>query len=299
MQKLPILKEGDLVEIIAPASRCTDKHLADLKELLVSWGLNCHIDDAIFGDDLLCANDDTQRFSALKKALENPETKAIICARGGYGSLRLIPELTKLSPPVPKIFLGMSDITALLLFFERQWQWPSIHGALAVDKFSSESTEAVRAMLFGLNEIRFVGKPLNKLAEKPVSLHTSITGGNLSLVQASTGTNWQIDAAGKIILLEEIGERGYRVDRMLTHLLQANVFKDAAAILLGDFSGGAEPDGSTLIQPVLERFAHDCGVPVIQVSGIGHGFINFPVPLGTPVVLDLGQTIQLTSLRNE
>ncbi|ASQ46313.1 S66 peptidase family protein [Legionella clemsonensis] len=295
MQKLPVLKEGDYVEIIAPASRCTDKHLITLKELLISWGLNCHIDDAIFGDDLLCANDDAHRFISLKKALESSQTKAIICARGGYGSLRLIPELTKLiRPESPKLFLGMSDITALLLFFERQWQWPSIHGALAVDKFSPESIEAVKALLFGLNETKLQGKPLNALAEKRITLNTSITGGNLSLVQASIGTNWQIDAKGKIVLLEEIAERGYRVDRMLTHLLQANVFNDAAAILFGDFIGGAEPDGSSLVQPVLERFAKACEVPVIQVPGIGHGFINFPVPLGTPVGLNLGQVIQLT-----
>ncbi|CEK10352.1 S66 peptidase family protein [Legionella hackeliae] len=297
MQKLPVLNAGDSVEIIAPASRCTEKHLAELKELLVSWGLNCYIDDAILGDDLLCANHDAIRFASLKRALENPETKAVICARGGYGSMRLIPELTKLNQPSsPKIFIGMSDITALLLYFERQWQWPTIHGALAIDKFSEESIAAFKSLLFHREKANFQGKPLNAHAMKRSCLETTITGGNLSLVQTSIGTNWQIEGAGKIILLEEIGERGYRVDRMLNHLSQAKVFKEAAAILFGDFLGGLEPNGTSLIQPVLERFAAVCDVPVIQISGIGHGFINFPVPLGIPVQLKLGQTIQLSGI---
>src|SRR5690348_3082 len=116
MQSLPILKPGDSVEVIAPAARCSDQQLTALKELLASWQLNCTVDQHIFGDDLLCANTDEIRFQCLKNALLNPDTKAVICARGGYGSMKLIPALSKLTPPPsPKLFLGMSDITALHL----------------------------------------------------------------------------------------------------------------------------------------------------------------------------------------
>ncbi|WED41785.1 S66 peptidase family protein [Legionella cardiaca] len=295
MQKLPVLKPGDSVEIIAPASRCSDKHLMDLKKLLTSWGLNCLVDAAIFGQDLLCANNDEMRFFFLKRALENTETKAVICARGGYGSMRLIPSLSQMAKPVvPKVFVGMSDITALQLYFQRQWQWPSIHGALAVDKFSPESIAALKALLFGeTHSLEFRGTALNSHAEKTTSFKSIITGGNLTLVQASIGTSWQIDGHDKIIFLEEIGERGYRVDRMLMHLLQASVFKEAKAIVLGDFLGGAEPNGISLIQPVLERFAQSCEIPVIQIEGIGHGYTNFPLPLGVEMLLNLGNDILL------
>jgi muramoyltetrapeptide carboxypeptidase len=299
MQNLPILKPGDTVEIIAPASRCTDKRLAAIKELLSSWQLNCIVEKDIFGDDLLCANSDEARFKALKNALQRRDTKAIICARGGYGSMRLIPELMKMSPPESlKLFVGMSDITALNLYFQQQWHWPTIHGAAAPDVFSSESIASLKDILFGeVKQVAFEGKSLNTLAEKELTLESSVTGGNLCLVQTSIGTNWQLDAKQKIIFLEEVGERGYRVDRMLEHIRQAHLFKDAAAIVFGDFLEGEEPDGSSLINPVLKRFAEHCDIPVVQIVGIGHGHINFPLILGTSAKLKLGRQVKLTCLR--
>ncbi len=299
MQKLPLLKAGDSVEIIAPASRCSDAQLADLKELLLSWQLNPIVPNDIFGDDLLCANTDEMRFQSLKNALTNPETKAIICARGGYGCVRLIPELTKVSPPpTAKLFVGMSDITALNLYLQQEWQWPVLHGAPIIDKFSPESIATVKSILLGeVEHVEFSGLPLNIAAEKNHIIETSVTGGNLSLVQASIGTKWQLDGNNKIIFLEEVGERGYRVDRMLEHLRQADIFKKAKAILFGDFIGGKEPDGSSLINPVLERFAKHCEIPVVKVEGIGHGYTNFPLPLGTDTQLQLGHEIELKCFR--
>lgn len=295
MQKLPTLKPGDPVEIIAPASRCSDQQLKDLKELLASWQLDCILANDIFGDDLLCANTDKIRFMYLKNALQNPETKAIICARGGYGCMRLIPELTKIVPnKVPKLFVGMSDITALNLFLQQEWCWPTLHGAPALDKFSPASIAQLKSILFGeIEQMEWLGVPLNTLAVEPHRIQASITGGNLCLVQASVGTLWQMNARDKIVLLEEVGERGYRVDRMLEHLQQANIFKEAAAILFGDFLEGDEPNGSSLIKPVLERFASQCNIPVVQVQGVGHGPVNFSMPLGTVAKLQLGKNIKL------
>ncbi|HSW69557.1 MAG TPA: LD-carboxypeptidase [Gammaproteobacteria bacterium] len=295
MHKLIKLQPGDSVEIIAPASRCTDQHLSEIKNLLASWQLECLVSSQIFGKDLLCANSDEMRFDLLKNALQNPKTKALICARGGYGSMRLIPELAKCSLPIsPKLLVGMSDITALNLFFQQAWQWPVLHGALAKDKFSAESIASLKTILMGeVNQVEFSGVSLNAPAESNRIIETSVTGGNLCLVQSSIGTLWQIDAKNKIILLEEIGERAYRVDRMLEHLQQANIFKDAAAVLLGDFLEGKEPDGSSLIQAVLDRFARASQIPVVQVRGIGHGYNNFPIPLGTRVELKLGKEIKL------
>jgi muramoyltetrapeptide carboxypeptidase len=299
MQKFPVLKTGDSVEIIAPASRCSDAQLSELRELLLSWQLNPIIPNDIFGDDLLCANTDEMRFKFLKNALINPETKAIICARGGYGCMRLIPELTKVSPPpTAKLFVGMSDITALNLYLQQQWQWPVLHGAPIIDKFSPESIAAVKSILLGeVEHVEFPGLPLNIAAEKNHLIKTSVTGGNLCVVQTSIGTKWQLDGNNKIIFLEEVGERGYRVDRMLEHLHQADIFKKAKAILFGDFIRGKEPDGSCLIKPVLERFAENCKIPVVKLEGIGHGYTNFPLPLGTAAELQLGHEIKLTCCR--
>ncbi len=295
MKKLPKLNPGDKVEIIAPASRCSDLHLTELKTLLTGWGLDCIVSPNIFGNDLLCANTDTIRFESLKNALFDRETKAVICARGGYGCMRLIPALSKLSAPtLPKLFVGMSDITALNLYLQQTWQWPVIHGALAKDKFSPESIESLRSILFGATtQITFSALPLNKHAKKNRLIEADITGGNLCLIQTSLGTQWEIESRNKIIFLEETNERGYRVDRMLEHLRQANVFHHAAAIVLGDFLEGNEPNGTSLVQPVLERFAQSCDIPVLHIKGIGHGHVNFPIPLGILAQLQLGKQINL------
>lgn len=296
MHTLPILKAGDSIEIIAPASRCSDEQLKELREILLSWQLNCIVADNIFGHDLLCANTDTIRFNALKNALQRTDTQAIICARGGYGSIRLIPELAKIKKiPRPKLFIGMSDITALNLYLQQKWNWPILHGALAQDKFSAESIDSLQAIVFGkTNKINFQGLPLNEPAKRKQVLSSTITGGNLCLVQASLATAWQIDARGKIIFFEEVGERAYRIDRMLEQLDQSTIFKNAVAILLGDFLGGEEPNGLSLIPPVLERFAQSSRIPVIRLKGIGHGSTNYPLPLGTPVTLTLGNDIRVT-----
>lgn len=295
MQTLPILVPGDSIEIVAPASRCSENILDDLKNLLTSWQLNCIVNEPIFGNDLLCANSDEMRFQFLEKALYNPKTKAIICARGGYGSARLIPSLAQLDPnKIPKLFIGMSDITSLNLFLQQNWQWPTLHGALSSDKFSAESFTWMNSFLFGKNKhIELIGCPLNFSAQNAEMIESTIIGGNLSLIQASIGTPWQINCDNKILFLEDISERGYQIDRMLEHLRQANLFKNAAAILLGDFMGGKEPDGSSLIEPVLQRFAENCKIPVLQVSGIGHSYHNVPLPLGVKTKLILGNSIKL------
>lgn len=297
MTILPQLKPGDCVEIIAPASRSSNKRLMALKELLESWRLTCIIHSTIFGEDVLCANTDALRFRSLSNALHNPDVKAIICVRGGYGSMRLIQNLSTLSCPVaPKWFIGMSDITALHLYFGQQWHWPTVLGSLSSDVFSAASIAALKAILFHeIDQTSFHGEALNQAARAERLIHASLTGGNLCLVQASIGTLWQLDGRDKILFLEDIDERGYRVDRMLEHLRQANLLNHVAAIVFGDFLGGDEVNGKNLIQPVLKRFAQQCDMPVIQIKGVGHGHTNFPLMLGTMTALQLGHNIQLTN----
>ncbi len=300
MLKLPSLKPGDSIDIIAPASRCTEAQLKTLKELLESWQLSCIIADDIFGDDPFCANTDEIRLSQLVNALTNTQTKAIICARGGYGSMRLIPALSKMTPPPhPKLFVGMSDTTALQLYLQQQWQWPTIHGASAPDRFSPESIASLKSILFAdVKQIQFTGLlPLNLHAKKKRLINSYIAGGNLSLVQAGIGTSWQLDGRDKIILLEDTGERGYRVDRMFQHLAQAGILKDAAAILIGDFTEGNEANGISLVEEAINRFAHSCQIPVVRVKGIGHGYTNYALPLGTATTLKLGDEMTLTCSR--
>lgn len=295
MLPLPQLHPFDTVEIIAPASRSTDEQLFALRSLLESWHLNCMVSPDIFGDDLLCANSDTHRLQSFMTAMNNPEVKATICLRGGYGSMRLIPQLSQLTAPKePKLFIGMSDITALHLFIGQQWHWPTILSTLSPANVSPESITTLKALLFReIKQIHFTGEAFNVAATEERCIDAPLTGGNLCLVQTSIGTSWQLKGQHKIIFLEETGERGYRVDRMLEHITQANLFADTKAIVFGDFTGGDESNGNNLIEPVLRRFAEQCTIPVIKIKGVGHGHTNFPLVLNSLSQLKLGKQIRL------
>ena len=290
MSNFPILAPGDRVHIIAPASKAPISVVKQLYDLLCSWRLKPLLNEHLFGDDLLCANTDEQRFHQLKEALLDDSCKGIVCVRGGYGSMRLIPSMTKLErPSVSKLFIGMSDVTALNLFLSQNWHWPVLHGSLNQSQFSEISIEKTKAIILGKQKkMEFQGVPLNQIAQKNNIVEALVTGGNLCLVQTSIATSWQVDAKNKILFLEEIGERGYKVDRMLAHLQQAHILRDVKAIILGDFIKGDEPDGSSLISQVLKRFAESIDIPVIKIAGVGHDKVNYPLPLGMKAKLRLG-----------
>lgn len=291
------LKPNDRIDIVAPASVCQahENAIPAVKKILTEWELTPHIPEDIYGPDLLCANSDEKRFSFLKDALLNDQSKAVWCLRGGYGCTRLIPQLLKLpKPKYQKLFIGMSDVTALHIFLQQQWAWPTFHGPsarqIATGTVQADNIAEIKNLIFGnIKTLEYKNlQPLNNLAKQTQILTGDITGGNLCLVQASLGTAWQINTKNKILFLEEVNERGYRVDRMLEHLHQAGIFKNITAVILGDFIDGKEPDGSSLIDPVLQRFADTVDFPVLRCLGIGHGNFNRPLPLGINSALMLG-----------
>ncbi len=302
-QSWSALRKGDVVDVIAPASAClkSEAPISAIKELLISWGLVPRMPDDIFGVDLLCANTDAKRFEFLKDALLNNESRAIWCLRGGYGSMRLIPQLDNLQlKNLPaKLFIGMSDITVLHLFLRQHFQWATLLGPSVrqvTDKgVEEENIQELKAIMFGQQEsLSYNLIAMNEFGAKKQLLQAPIIGGNLCLVQTSIGTSWQADPRNKILFVEEVNERGYRVDRMLEHLQQAGIFKDVVAILFGDFTGGLEPNGESLIEPVLKRFAESCDFPVLRCPGIGHGKFNRVLPLGSNTQLKLGEVATIT-----
>lgn len=288
------------VDVIAPASRCPISDVEKIQSFLASWHLKYHISDDLFGSHPFCSNTDEKRFNQLKYALTNTNSQIIWCVRGGYGSMKLIPLLNQIEPPKEqKIFIGSSDITALHIFLQQQWGWTTIHApslySAALQQVSAESLEILKNLIFQKqNPIVYQAiHGLNKSALADITLSAPIIGGNLTLIQSSLSTSWQIDASGKILFIEEVNERGYRIDRALEQLKQANIFKSAEAILFGDFLGGEEPDGKSLVQDALSAFADTSEIPVLQIQGIGHGFINNPLILGKKVELHTGSDASL------
>lgn len=278
------------ISFIAPSYAVSEETVTQAKQYFENLGMHITVPPDLLGEDLLCAHQDRVRLSHLKNALEDPSVDVVWLLAGGYGLTRLMPDLFKITKPAKeKLFIGFSDGTALHLFLNQVWNWPSLHGAgatqIAGKKIGSQTIEAtLRLLKEGVKSHQPLAlQPFNENAQRHSSLAGSLVGGNLCLLECSLGTPWQIDPAGKILFLEDVDERGYRIDRMLIHLEQARIFENVKAIVFGDFVGGEEKDETSLIPPVLKRFADNTKTPVFCLPGCGHGDENTPLPFNVPL----------------
>lgn len=308
-----ILQKNDIIDIIAPASSASLIDIQEGMNFLKKLGLRPRIPQELLErksqksqkkdmNNIFFAHSLEYQWQHLKNALFS-DSKAIWCLRGGYGSMRLIPELQKITPPpAPKIFIGLSDITSLHLFFTQSWKWPVIHGRNLADMSSKNASKGdhllLKKILMGQTfEKTFKKlKPLNLLATKNKTLIAPLSGGNLRIIQSSLKTPWEIQTHNKIIFLEDIGERGYSIDRMLEQLYQSQLLKSGIkAVIFGDFLGGDEKNGKNFIHFALQRFAQRVNFPVLAGLPSGHGKeINFPLPFNTKSQLHLGTCPYLT-----
>lgn len=295
-----MLRRGDIVDVVAPGFRCSAESLAGGVKFLRRLGLKPRVPRSLFGADLLCANSDRVRFEHLRRALYAPDSRCLWCVRGGYGAIRLIGRLLEVAPPPRrKLFIGYSDATTLHYLLNHHWKWPSLHGPL-LDRLGSgtvpaEELEELQAVLLGgQRDVEFTGlKPLNAAARTPHAVRSPVFGGNLTVLQAVLGTALQRRPRG-ILFLEDVGERGYRVDRMLQHLVLAGALRNVEALVFGAFMGGQEPDGRMLVPQVLARFAREQPFPVLSGMDAGHGERQRPVFFNTPAELTCGASPRLS-----
>lgn len=298
-----ILKPGDVIEVIAPGSSCDLRDMKNGLNLLSKWGLKPRVSKSIFKKQNLSylSQSDVYRFKDLKKAILAKDSKAIWCVRGGYGSLRLLPYLKKLKKPShSKILIGYSDITSLQLFLDQNWNWQSLHGPLldyiGTKQASQMVREEMKDILFGkVQSTDFYRlRAMNSIAKKRGFIKGKIRGGNLTVLQSSLGTKEQLKGRGHILFFEDLGERGYRIDRVLTQMLQAGIFKGALAVIFGDFIGGKEKDGRFLGVKCLEEFSKNIKVPVFKGLPCGHGKVQRSFVLNSPSKIEIEKTIRLT-----
>lgn len=300
------LQSGDVVDIVAPASSAPGEKLPHGLEALKEWGLIPRVPEGmITPSEFFAASLETQ-FEQLKEALYS-DSKAIWCLRGGYGSMRLIPLLKKIKPPKkPKLFIGFSDITALHLYFNQKWGWPTIHGRTLSQmdplKLGTVDRIALRQALFGESpEVSFENLiPMNKHSLKKKTLSGQIVGGNMRLLQSSVGTDWELKAKGKILFIEDVSERGYSVHRMFEQLVQAKIIHAGLkALVIGDFTEGLEKDGRDHTQVAFKEFADKLPYPVLRGLPCGHGSVlNYALPFGSPTKIFLGESPRLIARVN-
>ena len=288
------LQPGDQVEIIAPGMPPKPGTLKKIGHFLESWDLKLILPDDLLGKDLICSNDQASRATLLKQALKRKDSKMIWCLRGGYGAFHLLPTLDKMKPTSPKIFMGLSDATSLHSFLVNQWGWSTLHGC-NIDRFArGEATKSelsrFKKVLFGqVDSVSYSLKPLNGLARKERVVKAPVIGGNLVTLQANFGTRFQVDPRGHFLFLEEIGERAYKVHRILFHLEQLGLLKKIRGVILGQFTGGREPGGKDLVPKVLKEWALSQKFPVVSGFPSGHGPNQHPLPFGTSAQLALGE----------
>lgn len=289
MNKGKILKTGDTIGVVATSSPCNQEKLAKVNEL-VQLGFHVKIAETCYQNyGGYLAGTPEARAKEVNAMFADPEVDAIMCMRGGYGSLQILPLLDyELIRENPKLFIGYSDITALHSALGQKANLATVHAFMAsvgvlseVDDFSRESL--LRAITTP-EPLGYIQNPAGEEMQCLVGGEATgpIVGGNLSLVAALMGTPYELDTRGKILFLEDIGEEPYRVDRMLTQLALAGKFDDAAGILIGTWTN-CEPvkyENSFEILDVVQNIIVPFNKPTIWNLQAGHGSVNIALPFG-------------------
>lgn len=282
------LRAFDEVAIVAPAGPFERETFeAGLRVLRVRY--RPVFDQGLFARTRYLAGDDTRRLDELTAALADDSVRAVFAARGGYGSMRLLPGLwpkLRASAFRPKPVIGFSDLTALHLALQAVG-WVSVHGPV-LTQLGTQSPEAVDRLFQLLEATGSLAPPLSGTPLVGGVAEGPLLGGNLSVLTRLLGTPYLPPLEGAILLLEDVGERPYRLDRLWTHLALAGVFDRVRGIALGEFTDCEEPGGEYTGAEVLATLAAEIGLPCVGGFPIGHGTVNLPVPLGSRVRLDAG-----------
>jgi muramoyltetrapeptide carboxypeptidase len=287
---------SQIIDLIATGSKKDHESLNKAAQFIKSIGFTPRASATIFGEHPLYVNSDEIRLRNLVNALSAEDSDIIWCLRGGCGTTRLIPHLSSLQQPrKPKIVIGLSDVTALLLFLSQQWGWQVVHGPTAHYAGHNYITPKALDMLVSLikGELRELSyedlMPLNPAAQQEQVIDGILTGGNLSLIEYSIATSWQIRSKDRILFFEDINEAAYRLAERLEHLHQAKIFDGVKAILFGDFSHeDKDKQDPQLIDFVLSDFAKKIPIPCFKNLPVGHVAHCCPLIINAPATLTTG-----------
>jgi muramoyltetrapeptide carboxypeptidase len=304
----PALKSGDTIGLVAPSGVLHRKRIERAIERLQKARFRIKTYGDIYRKHGYLAGDDETRANELMAAFADPDVQAIFPARGGYGITRLLDRLDyDVIRGQPKIVIGFSDITALHLALQRHCGLVTFHSPNPMDGLGVEEGmgslaeqtfwRALRAdnYLDSAGQRRPAGYELISPAVtdvletvRPGQAEGRLTGGNLALVAATLGTPYEIDTAGRLLFLEDIGERPYRIDRYLSQLRLAGKLREVAGIVLGHFTDcqPAEGEASLSVEEVLTDYLEPLGIPVIRNFPAGHEVPNVTLPLGVLARLD-------------
>ncbi|MGG1443445.1 LD-carboxypeptidase [Brevibacillus laterosporus] len=290
MNKGRTLQVGDCVGLLAPASPVESDRVEKAIQEVEAMGLRVKVGPSSyrsFGGYL--SDTPENRTCELENMFSDPEVNAIWCLRGGYGTPQLLNLLDySIIAENPKLFIGYSDITALHTAFMQEACLATLHGPMA----AVEPVNGFNPLSKGyLERVLFCAEPLGEIVNPPEiatrclvpgEASGAIVGGNLSLICATLGTEYELDTTNKILFLEDIDEEPSQVDRMLTQLALAGKFSDANAIVLGSWEACLPKEGkeSFTVEELFERIIVPFQKPTLANMQIGHDSTNLPLPLG-------------------
>ena len=301
MIRPPYLQSGDSVAIVAPA-RKIERHETDAAvRLFRSWGLDVVLPPHLFDADNQFAGDDHIRALTLQEQIDNSQIRAIICARGGYGTVRIVDRLdfTRFAQ-YPKWIVGYSDITVLHSHIHRHLDIETLHATMPInipadaDSTHYPATETLRRALFG--DTLAYSLPSHPIC-RPGSAHGQLVGGNLSILYSLCSSPSDIDTDGKILFIEDLDEYLYHIDRMMMNLKRCGHLAHLAGLVVGqmsDMHDNAVPFGSTAEQIIRDAVAEYTS-PVCFNFPAGHnGTDNHALILGHTATLTV--TLDSSSL---
>lgn len=291
------LKFGDTLGFIAPSGAVrTEGAIERAVEETLRMGFKVKLGESAGQKYGYLSGSDEIRARDINNMFADDEVDAIVCLRGGYGAMRILDKLDyDLIAKHPKIFMGFSDITALHIALLNRCDLATFHGPMAaanwagkpLDDFSRES------MYRALMNTEPVGELVNppeypKQTVNPGQAEGKLVGGNLMLIASSLGTPWEIDTKGRIIFIEEIGERTYCVDRMLTQLRLAGKFDDCAGVVFGDFADCPieYPEFGLSLEEIIRDVVAPCGKPIFTGLRCGHCSPKLTLPFGVKCRMD-------------
>lgn len=288
----PRLQKGDTVGIIAPSSPPNIERLTKALDFLDELGLKYMLGNTVQLHNHYLAGTDQERAQDLQEMIEDPTIKAIFCASAGFGAARIADKIDfLLLEENPKIFWGFSDITFLHTAIGMFSDIVTFHGPTLSSIGRENVTERTKHMfeqLFQPAEIHYDESisPLTTICGG--AARGEITGGNLTLIANSLGTKFEIDTAGKILLIEDIGLEPAQIDGLLNQLRQARKFEQVKGIVIGEFTEihPREYEDSPSLDELFESYFKDLNIPAVSGFKIGHCEPNVGIPLGVDVLLD-------------
>jgi len=291
------LKPGDTIGVCAPARKVNPEEMQAGIALLQSWGFQVHCSKNLYGSFHQFSGTDGERLSDMQSLLDDPEVKAIISARGGYGCMRIVDGLDFSSTAsMHKLIIGFSDLTVFHQQVFRLHGAESLHGPMLYSMDAGRTTTAaledLRRLLFG-EDIRY--ELTAALPGRKGEATGVLTGGNLSLLYALGGSASDVDLEGKILFIEDLDEYLYHVDRMMMQLKRAGKLSRLKGLIVGgmtDMRDNSVPFGCTA-EEIIMSAVEEYDYPVCMKFPAGHLRENHPLLFGKKVSLTVGEQVTL------